>query len=455
MRETFTTLKPASTVLIFGPQALSFHQDSFTKLCSQLHEPGNRWLLNAASDLFHFGTALSKDVPMLQRLDGQVLLEELAMGLQTGEMGKLKFPLPNIMLSPLVVITHLTQYSAFIRAGLPDLVDTEDLPSILLEKTEVLRLCTGIFAGIAVNCSSSLAQLQLHGANAVRLAMLSGALVDAEQVSPDSEEAISLSVSWTGNETVASMEKLLSVFPEVSQASTLLPAPKTYNPLKAYESVSVDEKRSTVTTSKQSAPNLVGKLRSSGLHVNEVALSGRFHWPQHQNGTEQLLRFCDSNPLFQFPHVSNLALSHRAKGEHAPTDRLHTIALHAILTQKSEWLRMFTITYTSHVTSDAKVLIFDPKRCLPPTIARKLGSRLVHVTQIDLSTSSIPRVLGCIEVPDDHIAMIGMSCHVPGGSDLSEFWEVLASGQSQHIEVASSRFGMETAWRAVDKGRKW
>jgi hypothetical protein len=90
--------------------------------------------LNAASDLFRFWTALSKDVPMLQRLDGQVLLEELAMGLQTGEMGKLKFPLPNILLSPLVVITHLTQYSAFIRAGLPDLVDTEDLPSILLEK---------------------------------------------------------------------------------------------------------------------------------------------------------------------------------------------------------------------------------------------------------------------------------------------------------------------------------
>ncbi|KAH7355893.1 putative polyketide synthase [Pyrenochaeta sp. MPI-SDFR-AT-0127] len=437
MNKTFSNPNPASTVLIFGPQALSFQQDSFAKLCSQLHEPENQWLLNTVSGLSKSWTALSKNVPILQHLDGQALLEELAIGLQTGELGKLQFPLPNILLSPLVVVTHLTQYSAFIKAGLPDLADTVEFPSTLLESTEVLGLCTGILAGIAVNCSSSISQLQHHGANAVRLGMAAGALVDAEQASPDSEEATSLSVSWSGSESIASMEKLLIEFPT------------------AYESVSVDEKRSTITTSKHTAHRLVEELRSNGFHVTEVALSGRFHWRQHQEGAEQLVHFCDSDAQFQFPQISDLALSHRAKGRHAPTDRLHIIALHAILTEKSEWLGLFSTTYTSHITADAKVIVFGPERCLPPTIARKLGSRLVHISQTDLSTSSIPRVLRCNVVPDDHVAVIGMSCHVPGASDLSEFWEVLASGQSQHIEVPSSRFGMETAWRNVAKGRKW
>jgi hypothetical protein len=223
----------------------------------------------------------------------------------------------------------------------------------------------------------------------------------------------------------------------------------------AYESVSVDEKRSTITTSKRSAPSLVEKFRSNGLHVIEVGLSGRFHWRNHQEGTEQLLRFCDSDARFQFPQVSELALSHRARGEHAMTDRLHTIALHAILTEKSEWLRLFGTTFASHTTTDAKVVIFGTERCIPPTIARKLGPRLFQISEIKSSTSSMPRIWSRSVVPDDHIAVIGMSCQVPGASDLSEFWEVLASGQSQHIEVPSTRFGMKTPWRDVEKGRKW
>ena len=216
MADTSFTPKPASAVLIFGPQALSFDYESFKKLRNQLHEPGNLWLLDVVSGLSYFWTTLSKEVPILQQLNGQALLEELATGLQTGELDKIQFPLPNILLSPLVVITHLTQYMAFIKAGLPDLADTKTLPSTFLERTEVLGLCTGILAGIAVNCSSTLAQLQPHGANAIRLAMLAGALVDAEQARPDSEEAISFSVSWSGNDSITSMNNLLSEFPEVS-----------------------------------------------------------------------------------------------------------------------------------------------------------------------------------------------------------------------------------------------
>ena len=58
-------------------------------------------------------------------------------------------------------------------------------------------------------------------------------------------------------------------------------------------------------------------------------------------------------------------------------------------------------------------------------------------------------------MPDDRIAVIGMSGHFPGAKDLDEFWDVLAGGQSQHKEVPPERFPMETPWRDSEPNHKW
>src|SRR4051812_8828629 len=48
-----------------------------------------------------------------------------------------------------------------------------------------------------------------------------------------------------------------------------------------------------------------------------------------------------------------------------------------------------------------------------------------------------------------------MSGHLPGAQDLDDFWHVLASGKSQHVEVPTDRFKMETPWRGAEVDRKW
>lgn len=48
-----------------------------------------------------------------------------------------------------------------------------------------------------------------------------------------------------------------------------------------------------------------------------------------------------------------------------------------------------------------------------------------------------------------------MSGHLPGAKDLDDFWHVLASGKSQHVEVPMDRFKMESPWRGLEPGRKW
>ena len=223
MTHSNPTTRPPHRVFLFGSQALAVDIKSFTKLSIQLQEDSNRWALDAVSALSSFWENLIRGVPKLQHSNGGKLLEEFDKGLQTGIISESLFPLPNVLLSPLTVIAHLTQYSAFLRAALPDLNDTDEIPSSITKSTETLGLCTGMLSAFAVGCSSSLAEIERYGTIAVRLAMLVGALVDAEEAAPGSDgSSTSFSVSWKGAESSASLNEVLERFPEVSEALRLI-----------------------------------------------------------------------------------------------------------------------------------------------------------------------------------------------------------------------------------------
>ncbi|GAQ08086.1 hypothetical protein ALT_5407 [Aspergillus lentulus] len=426
-------------VFLFGPQALALDAKFFHQLRLSLHADQHaKWALSIVSELLQVWEILIQKVPKLQHLNGAQLLRDLNQGLQTGEISPSLFPLPNILLSPLVVIAQLTQYVNLLTATLPNLGETDEFPASVTETAETLGLCTGILSAFAVSSSSSLAQLYKNGAVAVRLAMLAGALVDAEQISSDSDRlATSVSVSWNGVESSATLSRVLKECPE------------------AYISVHVDEKRSTVTVSQREAAHLVQQMKDSGLHVVGVALSGRFHWSGHEADAERLIALCSSHAKFQFPDHSEMILpSILSSG-----GSLHETALREILLKPSQWLENFTRVYSSHLEAGGATFIcFGAERCTPPTMTRKLGSQLVQLTDIDLSTSPLPaQLLGqsLDELPDDRVAVIGMACLVPGAEDLAGYWKILTSGQSQHREVPLERFSMQTAFRESDPNRKW
>ena len=160
-----------------------------------------------------------------------------------------------------------------------------------------------------------------------------------------------------------------------------------------------------------------------------------------------------------------MALSARSNdgGQYITTGKLHRIALRAILLEQSQWYKTFNLTHSSQSTSkNASIVCFGPEHCIPPSIARKLGSQLTYVSDIDLLTSVLPsqilggsRAIDLADLPDERIAVIGMACQLPGAGDTEEFWEILSRGQSQHTEIPAERFGMETIWRDLDPKRKW
>lgn len=212
----FSDIESNSKAFVFGPQAVSFDVEAFHKLRLQLQEtPRFQWTLATIAELPRIWDTLSENIANLQNLNGKKLLERLDQWLHRGSISEDAFPLPNVLLSPLVVIAQLTQYSAFLEAALPNLHETHELPATIRTNTETLGLCTGTLSAFAVACSSTLADIAHYGAVAVRLAMLAGALVDAEEAARGTEDkSISFSASWNAEESV--MSDVLEKFPEVN-----------------------------------------------------------------------------------------------------------------------------------------------------------------------------------------------------------------------------------------------
>jgi hypothetical protein len=217
----FSSQQQHPTLLVFGPQALNFDIVAFQKLRTQLYEePQHRWALEVVRELPSHWETVSKKISLFQYIDGKQRLEELKAALEDGELPLSSFPLSNILLSPLVVIAHLTQYRDFLKAAFPHLQEDDRLPESLASSIETLGLCTGTLGAFAVACSSTLEELSSHGKTAVRLAMLLGALVDAEESSPSSDgKSTSFSVSWNSVKSDAILTSVLQEYDEVRKNS--------------------------------------------------------------------------------------------------------------------------------------------------------------------------------------------------------------------------------------------
>ena len=215
-----------TTVFLFGPQALSFHEAAFNQLKATLNDNIHyRWILNTIDKLPSNWETLSKHLPHLRPLAAVNLLEDLKAWLKIGNFPPSCFPLPNILLTPLVVIAELTQYWRYLELSQTGSRDLGNPHSKFSDKAETVGFCTGLLSAAAVSSSSDQASFEKYGAVAIRLAVLVGALIDAQDASTRSHsESVSFSVAWTSPEAESEMKEVLASFSEVrkySHGSTL------------------------------------------------------------------------------------------------------------------------------------------------------------------------------------------------------------------------------------------
>ena len=222
-----------------------------------------------------------------------------------------------------------------------------------------------------------------------------------------------------------------------------------------------------MTSSKRVLLSLQQDLKAAGAIVADVSLRGSFHNKHHRADLERLIGFCDVHPEFQLLDASRLVLRTRSNtdGNYIEEGKLQDVVLRSMLTEQSDWHSVFAKLQASILIHDDSLIVsFGPERCVPPLLARNLGPRLLQAPDFD-AINKIDLSLNCLTqggvnhhrncLSDSAIAVVGMSCQLPGAADLEGFWRILRAGQSQHVEVPSHRFSIETAWRELDPKRKW
>ena len=205
-----------NTVLLFGPQALSFGEDSFLQIRSSILESDDfGWILDSIHDLPKWLKIFSKEHSKIQTEPGLRLLEDLSVWLKDGGLPHRLSRLPNILLNPLVIILQLTQYFKYIQLA-HDRPETDGLHVSGRDRQETVGFCTGFLSALAVSSSATKGDFQRFGAVALRIGMLIGMVVDAQDAQTDAGESVSLATVWNSVESKKEMGRIMENFPEVN-----------------------------------------------------------------------------------------------------------------------------------------------------------------------------------------------------------------------------------------------
>jgi len=209
----------SSTLLLFGPQALSLNGDILTSVQSVLNKDRScTWIAEAISELPMWLDEFSKTATDFSIHHGRQTLQDLVSWATTGSSIPDPHCLPNIALSPLVVAIQLVQYKQYLEATRSDPVQELVIDS---RQEHVTGLCTGLLSAFAVTSSSSYDDLAKYGAVALRLAMLIGLVVDAHELASGSRSR-SFAVSWPTAEVEAAVTHRVHQQPQVSILVSLL-----------------------------------------------------------------------------------------------------------------------------------------------------------------------------------------------------------------------------------------
>jgi hypothetical protein len=213
-----------TTVLLFGPQALSFSNDCFQRLRTAINNnPDNAWVRKIVDELPECTERTCEQFPKLRSTPVVTLQKSLKEWLNSdtnsAPVGFEKSP--NSLLTPLVVLDQLTQYAQYVQLAHVEIGLGSDIYGPQPRCIESLGFCTGLLSALAVSCSSTRTDFQRYAAVAVRLAALIGALVDAEDAV--GKYGVSKTISTASRSPAQEMElhTILRDFPEVRHVDHL------------------------------------------------------------------------------------------------------------------------------------------------------------------------------------------------------------------------------------------
>lgn len=203
-----------NSILLFGSQVLAPNDDVLGSIRSRvLSSDDNLWILDVLADLPEWLAKL-KDVSNTFHATAEKLLVDLNIWFRTGRSPSTTFSSFNVVLTPLTVIHHLLQYTAYLKTAYQE-VDSNRRFGMSRYSTETVGFCTGLLSASAISCSRHRQSFEQYGASAIRVAILCGLVVDAQNNSPTEVQATSLAAVWHSPQARKQMIEILEESPKV------------------------------------------------------------------------------------------------------------------------------------------------------------------------------------------------------------------------------------------------
>ena len=203
-------------ILLFGPLALSFEYTHFAQVRQAVVDNANNmWMFEVYAQLPRLWNTITAALPSLQIESGHGQLVDLVEAFRTGRHLDIPTPLPNSLLIPLVVMSHLAQYAQFLERSCGEFDDRIDPFETSKSGKETLGFCTGLLSAFAVSSSRNRADFEIYGAVAIRLGMLIGMAVDAQDAT-ELNASKSLATAWSSVQGRQEMLRIMRDFPHVS-----------------------------------------------------------------------------------------------------------------------------------------------------------------------------------------------------------------------------------------------
>lgn len=191
--------------------------------------------------------------------------------------------------------------------------------------------------------------------------------------------------------------------------------------------------------------------REQSLLVNETYVRGKVHNPENADLAKELCGLCDRTRSFQLPSASALNGPVRSNRTGRPfTEGSFTNkVVDVILASRCKWCIL--------LIEIAKDLDLSGRRAhVIATFGIGFHRLRLQITKLDVlsfikenqPSMREPHPGGKYSFPNDSVAVISASCRLPGANNLDELWELISSGNSQHIKVPTEHFDLLGSFRA-------
>lgn len=176
-----------------------------------LRNPNLNPLVDTLTELPSLWPTLQEAYTDLGRIQGAEQLQQLRSFPESGTFPNIK-ALNNIILAPLTVISHLSEYFCLAEEFHNP---TSAAPTGSLD---VQGFCIGFLAAAAIAGSRNREELQKHSSTALRLAVCIGAIIDLDEAthSDPLERSSAYAIRWKTDSEQASLYEIMNSYPSVS-----------------------------------------------------------------------------------------------------------------------------------------------------------------------------------------------------------------------------------------------